>query len=83
MKEKIPSKFLTFLEESDIRTKNEQEALWTLGKTQEEILSVLLKPLKQGEGVVFVTSDDNKEMEEIALFLLLISEVCGIGFSRW
>ncbi|MHA1331376.1 MAG: hypothetical protein ACTSR2_09885, partial [Candidatus Hodarchaeales archaeon] len=59
------------------------EALWTLGKAQDTILTALLEPLKRGEGVVFVASDSNKEMEEIALFLLLISELCGIGFSRW
>ena len=42
-----------------------------------------MTPLKQGDGVVFVASDNNQEMEEIALFLLFVSEVCGIGFSRW
>ncbi|MHA1973418.1 MAG: hypothetical protein ACTSW1_10520 [Candidatus Hodarchaeales archaeon] len=83
VKEKIPSKFTTFIEERDIRDQIELEALWTLGKAQDAILSVLLEPLRQGEGVVFVASESNKEMEEIALFLLLISEVCGIGFSRW
>ena len=43
----------------------------------------MLTPLVRGEGVVFVASESNQEMEEIALFLLLISELCGIGFSRW
>ncbi|WP_455142501.1 hypothetical protein [Candidatus Hodarchaeum mangrovi] len=83
VKEKIPSKFTKFIEEADMRKALEQEALWTLAKTQDTILSTILEPLKKGEGVVFVTSDSNKEMEEIALFLLLISEICGIGFSRW
>ena len=83
VKEKIPSKFSKFIEETDMRKLLEQEALWTLGKTQDTILSTILAPLRKGEGVVFVTSDSNKEMEEIALFLLLISEICGIGFSRW
>jgi len=83
IKEKIPSKFKNFVEESGIRTKFEQEELWTLGRSQDEILSHLMTPLKQGDGVVFVASDNNQEMEEIALFLLFVSEVCGIGFSRW
>ena len=83
IKEKIPSKFKNFVEEADIRTQFEQEELWTLGRSQDEILSHLMTPLKQGNGVVFVASDNNQEMEEIALFLLFVSEVCGIGFSRW
>jgi hypothetical protein len=83
IKEKIPSKFINFIEESEIRSQFEQEELWTLGKSQNEILSYLMAPLKKGDGVVFVTSDTNQEMEEIALFLLYVSEVCGIGFSRW
>ena len=83
VKEKIPSKFNKFIEERNMRKLLEEEALWTLGKTQDMILSAILDPLKKGDGVVLVTSDSNKEMEEIALFLLLISEICGIGFSRW
>ncbi|MFX1516154.1 MAG: hypothetical protein ACFFC6_07590 [Promethearchaeota archaeon] len=83
IKEKIPSKFRIFIEESKIRAQFEQEELWTLGKSQDEILSHLMTPLKEGGGVVFVASDNNQEMEEIALFLLFVSEACGIGFSRW
>jgi hypothetical protein len=83
VREKIPSKFKVFVEEAIIRTTIEQDALWTLAKAQEEILSLLIDPLKLGDGVVFVSSNFNAEMEEIALFLLIISEICGIGFSRW
>jgi hypothetical protein len=83
VKEKIPSKFKTFVREVDLRRQFEQEALWSLASTQDEILWRLLQPLKKGEGVVFVCRDDNQEMEEIALFLLYVSEICGIGFSRW
>ncbi|MFX0170364.1 MAG: hypothetical protein ACFE9L_00430 [Candidatus Hodarchaeota archaeon] len=83
IREKIPSKFRDFVEETEIRQKNEQDAIWTLGKAQDALLSNILTPLKQGGGVVFVTSENNREMEEIALFLIHISEVCGIGFSRW
>ncbi|MFX0181707.1 MAG: hypothetical protein ACFE95_01395 [Candidatus Hodarchaeota archaeon] len=83
IREKIPSKFKDFIEEVEMRNKLEQDAIWTLGKTQDELLSKILSPLKRGEGAVFVASENNTEMEEIALFLLLISEVCGIGFSRW
>lgn len=83
IREKIPIKFRSFIEETDIRNHFEQEDLWTLGKCQNEILSHLMTPLKQGDGVVFVASEDNQEMEEIALFLLYVSEICGIGFSRW
>ena len=80
---KIPSKFTTFINESEIRESNETEALWTLGRTLDMILALMMKPLRQGDGVAFIASDTNQEMEEIALFLLLISEICGIGFSRW
>ncbi|MFX0050783.1 MAG: hypothetical protein ACFE8U_05755 [Candidatus Hermodarchaeota archaeon] len=83
IREKIPSKFKDFVEEIEIRQKIEQDAIWTLGRAQDDLLSSIMTPLKQGGGVVFVASENNKEMEEIALFLLLISEVCGIGFSRW
>ena len=83
IKEKIPSKFKTFIYEKEIREQIETEALWTLGKTLDAILSMIMQPLYQGEGVAFVASESNQEMEEIALFLLLISETCGIGFSRW
>lgn len=83
IKEKIPRKFTNFIEETKIRERFEQDELWTLAKTQDEILAQILSPLKRGNGVVFVASDENKEMEEIALFMLLISEICGIGFSRW
>jgi hypothetical protein len=80
---KIPSKFTTFINEKEIREANETEALWTLGKTLDMILALMMKPLSQGDGVAFIASDSNQEMEEIALFLLFISEICGIGFSRW
>lgn len=83
IREKIPTKFRSFIKETDIRNQFEQEDLWTLGKCQNEILSHLMTPLKQGDGVVFVASEDNQEMEEIVLFLLYVSEICGIGFSRW
>jgi hypothetical protein len=83
IKDKIPSKFRNFIEETEIRNQYEQEDLWTLGKSQNEILSHLMAPLKQGDGVVFVAANNNQEMEEIALFLLFVSEICGIGFSRW
>ncbi len=83
VREKIPSKFKTFILEEKVRKSVEQEALWTLGQSQDTLVSKLLIPLKLGEGVVFVASDNNNEMEEIALFLLLVSETCGIGFSRW
>ncbi|MHA2239917.1 MAG: hypothetical protein ACXAB2_16375 [Candidatus Hodarchaeales archaeon] len=83
VREKIPSKFTTFIQESDLREEYETEALWTLGKTLDIILSRILIPLSKGGGVAFVTSESNQEMEEIALFLLLVSEICGIGFSRW
>ena len=42
-----------------------------------------MDPLRRGNGVVFIASEENQEMEEIALFMLLVSEICGIGFSRW
>ncbi|MFX1282322.1 MAG: hypothetical protein ACFFB5_01650 [Promethearchaeota archaeon] len=83
IKEKIPSKFQNFVEELKIRNQIEQEELWTLGKAQNEIISQIMSPLKHGEGVVFIASENNQEMEEIALFLLYVSEICGIGFSRW
>jgi len=83
VREKIPSKFTTFINESDIREVNETESLWTIGKTLDLILTLMMKPLRQGDGVAFIASDSNQEMEEIALFLLLVSEICGIGFSRW
>ncbi len=83
IKDKIPSKFKSFIEETELRSHHEQEELWTLGKVQDDILSRLMEPLKQGDGVVFVASNNNQEMEEIALFLLMVSEICGIGFSRW
>lgn len=83
IREKIPSKFKTFVREVDLRRQFEQEALWSLASAQDEILWRLLQPLKKGEGVVFVCREDNQEMEEIALFLLYVSEICGIGFSRW
>ncbi|UCG89549.1 MAG: hypothetical protein JSU57_03495 [Candidatus Heimdallarchaeota archaeon] len=83
IKGKIPSKFQNFVEELIIRSQIEQEELWTLGKAQNEIISHIMSPLKYGNGVVFVASENNQEMEEIALFLLHVSEICGIGFSRW
>ncbi|MFW9853977.1 MAG: hypothetical protein ACFFFG_02925 [Candidatus Thorarchaeota archaeon] len=83
IREKIPTKFKTFVREVDLRRQFEQESLWSLASAQDEILWRLLQPLKKGEGVVFVCREDNQEMEEIALFLLYVSEICGIGFSRW
>jgi len=83
IRDKIPSKFTTFINESEIREVNETEALWTLGKTLDIILALMMKTLRKGDGVAFIASDSNQEMEEIALFLLLVSEICGIGFSRW
>ncbi len=83
IKEKIPSNFKEFIDEVKIRKENEKESLWSLGMTQDVILSQIMNPLKHGDGVVFIASQENQEMEEIALFLLLVSEVCGIGFSRW
>jgi hypothetical protein len=83
VKEKIPSKFTTFVYEADTREKYETEELWTFGKTLDIIMSRILETLSRGDGVAFVSAESNQEMEEIALFLLLVSEICGIGFSRW
>jgi hypothetical protein len=83
VKEKIPSKFTTFIYETELRKEHENEELGSLGKTLDTILTQILTPLVRGEGVTFVASESNQEMEEIALFLLLVSELCGIGFSRW
>ncbi|MHA2111874.1 MAG: hypothetical protein ACW98W_10350, partial [Candidatus Hodarchaeales archaeon] len=60
---KIPSKFTTFINEKEIREANETEALWTLGKTLDMILALMMKPLSQGDGVAFIASDSNQEMD--------------------
>lgn len=83
VKGKIPTKFKTFIEEELVFKEYEEEALWTIGVYVDSLTQRLITPLHSGEGVVFISRDLNQEMEEIALFLLLISEVCGVGFSRW
>lgn len=82
----LPSQILKIVKEQEIEERlpnNISEQILLDGATVDQSLMEIVVPLKQGAGVAFVPRDSSEEMPEIMLWLLTISEVSGVGFSRW
>ena len=82
----LPSQILKIVREQEIeeqQAKKLTDRVLIDGATIDQTLMELVVPLKQGGGVAFVPRDTNEEIPEIMLWLLTISEISGVGFSRW
>ncbi|MFQ5981163.1 MAG: hypothetical protein ACE5OZ_23730 [Candidatus Heimdallarchaeota archaeon] len=82
----LPSQILKIVKEQEIEeglASNISEQILLDGASVDQSLMEIVIPLKQGAGVAFVPRDSSEEMPEIMLWLLTISEVSGVGFSRW
>ncbi len=85
-RKQLPSQILKIVSEQEVEdstSKKITNPILLQGAIVDDSLIDLVVPLKQGAGVAFVPRDDNEEMPEIMLWLLTISEVSGVGFSRW
>lgn len=82
----LPSQILKIVKEQEVEVGTAEKVSNTLlleGATVDQSIMELVVPLKQGAGAAFVPRDASEEMPEIMLWLLTISEVSGVGFSRW
>jgi hypothetical protein len=82
----LPSQIMKIVKEQEVEeqlTTKIQEKMLLAGATVDQSLMEVVVPLKQGAGAAFVPRDSSEEMPEIMLWLLTISEVSGVGFSRW
>ncbi len=82
----LPSQILKIVKEQEVEVGTAEKvsnALLLEGATVDQSIMELVVPLKQGAGAAFVPRDTSEEMPEIMLWLLTISEVSGVGFSRW
>ncbi|MHA1449245.1 MAG: hypothetical protein ACTSP4_07480 [Candidatus Hodarchaeales archaeon] len=83
IRQKLPSQIMEIVEEDRIISEIETEQIQTVAKAVDTLLTRLVAPLRYGHGVALIPRKESQEMAEITLFLLLISEISGIGFSRW
>ncbi|MHA2298718.1 MAG: hypothetical protein ACXAEU_07535 [Candidatus Hodarchaeales archaeon] len=83
IRQKLPSQIMEIVEEDRIINEIETEQVQTVAKAMDTLLKRLVAPLRYGHGVALIPRKESQEMAEITLFLLLISEISGIGFSRW
>lgn len=83
IRQKLPSQIMEIIEEDRIISEVETERIQTVSKAIDTLLKRLVAPLRYGHGVALIPRKESQEMAEITLFLLLISEISGIGFSRW
>ena len=83
VRQKLPSQIMEIVEEDRIISEIETEQIQTVAKAVDTLLKRLVAPLRYGHGVALIPRKESQEMAEITLFLLLISEISGIGFSRW
>jgi hypothetical protein len=82
----LPSQILKIIKEQEVEVGTAEKVsnrLLLEGATVDQSIMELVVPLKQGAGAAFVPRDSSEEMPEIMLWLLTISEVSGVGFSRW
>ncbi|MFW9917228.1 MAG: hypothetical protein ACFFGZ_16610 [Candidatus Thorarchaeota archaeon] len=82
----LPSQILKIIKEQEVEVATAEKVsnrLLLEGATVDQSIMELVVPLKQGAGAAFVPRDTSEEMPEIMLWLLTISEVSGVGFSRW
>jgi len=83
IRQKLPSQIMEIVEEDRIINEIETDRVQTVSKAIDTLLKRLVAPLRYGHGVALIPRKESHEMAEITLFLLLISEISGIGFSRW
>ncbi|MFX0061563.1 MAG: hypothetical protein ACFFC7_05195 [Candidatus Hermodarchaeota archaeon] len=80
----FPSQIKSIIKEEDVMMQSVPwEEPWQAACQIDEIIYQLLEPLKNKDAVAYVPSKDSKDLAEIMQFLVALSDVNGIGFSRW
>ncbi len=83
VREKLPRKIVKIVHQDEVHQQHETKEFWTVARAIDMIIKELTEPLHQGKGVAFKLQDDSLEEEQITLFLLVVSELTGVGWSRW
>ncbi len=83
IREKLPKKIVKIVYQDELHQKYETKEFWTVARAIDKTIQELAEPLHQGKGVAFKLQDDGLEEEQVTLFLLVVSEVTGVGWSRW
>ncbi len=83
VKEKLPKKIAKIVYQDAMHQQHETKDFWTVARAIDVTIKELTEPLHQGKGVAFKLQDDSLEEEQITLFLLVVSELTGVGWSRW
>lgn len=79
-RKQLPSQIKEIIEEDKYLTGVEIE---DQVKSFDSTLSALSSALKSKKGVGFVLRKNSKELALVLEFILTLSELCGIGWSRW
>ncbi|OLS22997.1 MAG: hypothetical protein HeimC3_26940 [Candidatus Heimdallarchaeota archaeon LC_3] len=82
-RKQLPKQIIEIFEENILIEEIETENPVTIAKSIDILLQKVLNILKYGKGCAIVPRDNSQEVPEIIEFLLLLSEMCGIGWSRW
>lgn len=83
VKEKLPKKIAKIVYQDEVHQTHETKEFWTVARAIDQIIKELTEPLHEGKGVAFKLQDDSLEEEQVTLFLLAVSELTGVGWSRW
>ncbi|MHA1984492.1 MAG: hypothetical protein ACW967_09070 [Candidatus Hodarchaeales archaeon] len=82
-KKQLPKQIVEIFDENLIIEELETENPITIAKSVDTLLIKTLNVLKKGKGCGIVPRNNSQEVPEIIEFLLILSEMCGIGWSRW
>jgi len=82
-RKQLPKKIVDVIEETELIQQLESENPVTIAKSIDALLQKTLSILKTGKGIGIVPRKGKNEVPELTEFLLILSEVTGIGWSRW
>ena len=83
-RKQLPSQITEILEEDKfIKNFEKDNEPVSIALSMDNIIKGLSNPLKKGDGVGFVLRDGSNELPLIMQFILNLSEISGIGWSRW
>ena len=82
-RKQLPKQITEIFEEQKIIETVENENPVTIAQSVDILLQKMSNVLKNGKGLGLVPRGHSPEQPQIIEFLLLLSEMCGIGWSRW
>ena len=82
-RKQLPKQISEIFEEQKIIETTENENPVTITQSIDILLQKMFNVLKNGKGLGLVPRGHSPEQPQIIEFLLLLSEMCGIGWSRW